>query len=371
MISRNLTENIRKRFFKGKAIILIGPRQVGKTTLIYELLKGKDFLFIDGDDAAQGEMIATANTEELRSLIGRNKFVFIDEVQRIADIGLKLKIITDQFKDVQLIASGSSALDINNILQEPLTGRKFEYHLYPIAWNELEKSIGLLKSSQQFDLRLVYGMYPDAINNPGDEYTILKNLTSSYLYKDILSLANIRKPEVLNKILQALAYQVGSEVSYNEIAQLVGVDKNTVSNYIDLLEKAYIVFRLRSFSRNHRNEIKFNQKIYFYDNGIRNMIIGDLNPLPLRQDKGPLFENFLISERKKVLELYKKPVQPYFWRTTRQQEIDYIEVEAQEIRAYEFKWNETKKARIPKPFRETYDPEFTVVNRKNYREFLK
>ena len=214
-------------------------------------------------------------------------------------------------------------------------------------------------------------MYPDVINNLGSEYDILKNLVSSYLYKDILALAGIRKSNVLEKILQSLALQVGNEVSYNEIAQLVGIDKNTVNNYIDLLEKSFVIFRLNSFSKNIRNEIKANKKIYFYDNGVRNMIIGNFNSLSLRQDKGALWENFMVSERMKILSYTQSVAKPYFWRTTTQQEIDYVETYADEVRAFEFKWLNTKKVKLPKSFIEAYNPDFLVVDTENFRDFLK
>lgn len=371
MISRDLTARIKERLNRGKAILLIGPRQVGKTTLVNTLLEDTSFLFLDGDDAVVADTLANTNTETLKSIIGNYKYVFIDEVQRIPNIGLKLKIIVDQIKGVQVIVSGSSALDINQITQEPLTGRKFEYHLFPVSWNEFESNVGYIKAQQQLELRLLYGMYPDVITNFGNEYEILKNLVSSYLYKDILSLAGIRKSEVLEKILQALALQIGSEVSYNEVAQLVGIDKNTVSNYIDLLEKAFVVFRLNSFSRNVRNEIKANRKIYFYDNGVRNMLIGNFNNLEFRQDKGALWENFLVSERMKMLSYTDSLAKPYFWRTTQQQEIDYIETVADEVNAFEFKWASLKKSKLPKPFEEAYHPKFWVVTKENFREFLK
>lgn len=371
MIIRDLTPVIRKKLNKGKVIVLIGPRQVGKSTLINSLLKDTPFLFLDGDDAVVVDTLANANTETLKSIIGNYKYVFIDEVQRIPNIGLKLKIIVDQIKEVQAIVSGSSAFDINHVTQEPLTGRKFEYHLFPVSWNEFEGNVGYIKAQQQLELRLLYGMYPDVITNFGNEYEILKNLVSSYLYKDVLSLAGIRKSEVLEKILQALALQVGSEVSYNEIAQLVGVDKNTVSNYIDLLEKAFVIFRLNSFSKNIRNEIKANRKIYFYDNGVRNMLIGNFNTLEFRQDKGALWENFLVSERIKKLSYSNSLAKPYFWRTTSQQEIDYIETNADVVSAFEFKWSPLKKVKIPKSFEEAYQPEFLVVTKESFREFLK
>ena len=370
MIFRDLARNLEEKWNKGKVIVLIGPRQVGKTTLINFILKDKDYLFLDGDDNTVADILANANTENLKSIIGNYKYVFIDEVQRIPNIGLKLKIMVDQIKDVQVIVSGSSSLDINNVTQEPLTGRKFEFQMFPVSWQEFENSVGYIKAQQQLEIRLLYGMYPDVINNFGAEYEILKNLVSSYLYKDILALAGIRKSDVLEKILRALALQVGSEVSYNEIAQLVGVDKNTVNNYINLLEKSYVVFRLTSFSKNIRNEIKANKKIYFYDNGVLNMLIGNFTTFQLRQDKGALWENFLVSERMKQLSYKQSIAKSYFWRTTTQQEIDYIETNADEVSAFEFKWATNKKVKLPKSFMDAYNPSFLVVNKDNFREFL-
>ena len=370
MIFRDLAKNLEEKWNKGKVIVLIGPRQVGKTTLINFILKDKDYLFLDGDDNTVADILANANTENLKSIIGNYKYVFIDEVQRIPNIGLKLKIMVDQIKDVQVIVSGSSSLDINNVTQEPLTGRKFEFQMFPVSWQEFENSVGYIKAQQQLEIRLLYGMYPDVINNFGAEYEILKNLVSSYLYKDILALAGIRKSDVLEKILRALALQVGSEVSYNEIAQLVGVDKNTVNNYINLLEKSYVVFRLTSFSKNIRNEIKANKKIYFYDNGVLNMLIGNFTTFQLRQDKGALWKNFLVSERMKQLSYKQSIAKSFFWRTTTQQEIDYIETNADEVSAFEFKWATNKKVKLPKSFMDAYNPSFLVVNKDNFREFL-
>lgn len=371
MISRDLTAVLAKKLHRGKVIVLIGPRQVGKTTIINTLLADNDYLFLDGDDHSVAEIISNANTQALRNIVGTYKYVFIDEVQRIPNIGLKLKIIVDQIKDVQVIVSGSSAFDINNATQESLTGRKFEYNLFPISWNEFENNVGYIKAQQQLELRMLYGMYPDVINNFGEEYEILKNLVSSYLYKDILALAGIRKSEYLEKVVQALAFQVGNEVSYNEIAQLVGIDKNTVSTYIDLLEKSFVVFRVNSFSKNLRNEIKANKKIYFYDNGVRNMVIGNFTNLALRQDKGALWENFMMAERLKCLSYTQSNAKTYFWRTTTQQEIDYIETDADAVAAFEFKWSPTKKVKLVKSFATAYNPTFMVVNKDNFREFLK
>ena len=368
MISRTIEAKIIAKLGKGKAIIIIGSRQVGKTTLIKSIINNKEHLFLDGDDPTVRELLTNPNTEQLKSIIGKSTLVFIDEAQRIGNIGITLKIITDQFKQVQLLVSGSSAFELNSEINEPLTGRKWEYQLFPISWKEFEDNIGFVKAEQQLEMRLIYGMYPDVINNFGDELDVLKQLANSYLYKDILSYGGIRKPEILEKLLQALALQVGNEVSYNELSKLLAIDKNTISNYIDILEKAFIVFKLKSFSKNIRNEIKTNQKIYFYDNGIRNMIVGNFNLLNLRQDKGALWENFLISERKKKNSNENNLAKSYFWRTTNQQEIDYIEDLGGKINGYEIKWN--AKAKIPKLFKETYSAEVEVITRENFRAFL-
>ncbi|MEO6721251.1 MAG: ATP-binding protein [Ferruginibacter sp.] len=370
MIPRIIQQSIENDFFSGKAIIVLGPRQVGKTTLINEILRDKNHLFLNADDATVRQLLLEPDTFRLQQIIGSHTIVFIDEAQRLPQTGLTLKLITDQFKQVQLIVSGSSALEINDQANEPLTGRKWEYLLYPISWQELENSVGFVESEKQLEHRVIYGMYPDVINRPGKEKETLQQLANSYLYKDILALANIRKPELLERLLQALALQLGSEVSYNELAQLLQIDKNTIMVYMDLLEKAFIIFRLRSFSRNLRNEIKNNRKIYFWDNGIRNMIIANMNSLGLRQDKGALWENFLISERLKALQYNKSVALPFFWRTTQQQEIDYVEESNGTINGYEIKWKADGRDRIPQAFKTAYDATSTVISRENFRGFL-
>jgi len=370
MYSRYLRQKIERRIGSGKAIVVIGPRQVGKTTLIESILEKKDYLLLDGDDPKTRSLLTEPNTEQIRTILGKYKFVFIDEAQRIEGIGLTMKIITDRFKDVQLFTSGSSSFDLTNKINEPLTGRKWEYQLFPISWEEFENHHGYLNSEQQLENRLLYGFYPDVLNNVGDEISILRNLVNSYLYKDILSYSDIRKPEVLEKLVQALALQIGSEVNYSELAQIVNVDKNTISKYIDILQQGYIIFKLSSFSRNVRNEIKTNKKIYFYDNGVRNMVIGNFNPLDLRTDKGALWENFLISERMKQIEYKQSLSRTYFWRTKQQQEVDFVEENSGKIIGYEFKWNKKKSTRLPKTFVETYNAESNVIDKDNFREFV-
>jgi len=370
MFPRIIENSIKDKINSGKAIVIVGARQVGKTTLLKNILNNKDYLFLDADDPTTRNILSNPNTEEIKTIIGDYKYIFLDEAQRIAGIGLTLKIITDQFKDVQLFVSGSSSFDLGNALNEPLTGRKWEYELFPISWEEYEKKLGFIKSEQQFENRLLYGFYPEVINNQGREKETLKNLVNSYLYRDILAFSDIRKPEVLEKLLQALALQMGSEVNYNELSQIVGINKVTIQKYIEILEQGYIVFRLNSFSRNLRNEIKQCRKIYFYDNGIRNMIIGNFNPLDLRVDKGALWENFLVSERKKQ-NVYKDTFSKmYFWRTKQQQEIDFVEDNNGTIYGFEFKWN-TKKIKVPAKFKETYNTSVKLIDRKNFREFIK
>ncbi|PSR15406.1 MAG: ATPase [Bacteroidetes bacterium] len=371
MITRTITPTVEDKIGSGKAIMIIGPRQVGKTTLILNQLNGEDYTFFDGDDPSIRAELDTPNTEKIRQLIGGKKIVFIDEAQRINNIGLTLKIIIDQFKDVQLWISGSSSFNLFNELNEPLTGRKWEYELYPISWEEYENHVGYLKAQQDLENRLIFGMYPDVINNEkGQEREILKNLVNSYLYKDILSHGEIRKPEILEKLVQGLALQIGSEVNYNELSQLVSISKDTVQRYIEILEKGYVIFRLRSFNRNVRNEIKRGRKIYFYDNGIRNAVIGEFGNISTRQDIGMLWENFLISERIKQNSYKLTFAKPHFWRTMQQQEIDYVEQTGLKLKAYEFKWNPKASAKFSKTFLNTYDAESKLINRDNFREFV-
>jgi len=370
MYQRKLEDIVKDKIGSGKAIIVVGARQVGKTTLIKSILQEKKYLFLDADDPTIRQLLSSPNTEQIRTILGDYKLVFVDEAQRIEKIGLTLKIITDQFKDVQLFVSGSSSFDLGNELNEPLTGRKWEYELYPISWEEFEKKEGFVKSEQQIENRLLFGFYPEVLNNKGNERDILKNLASSYLYRDILAFSDIRKPEILDNLLLALALQVGSEVNYNELAQTIGVNKITIQKYIDILEKAYIVFRLGAFSRNLRNEIKRNRKIYFYDNGIRNMIIGNFNSLKLRTDVGALWENFLISERVKQNIYNDTFARMYFWRTKQQQEVDFVEEKDGKIFGYEFKWKPKSKVKIPETFTKTYHAKTIIIDRNNFREFV-
>jgi predicted AAA+ superfamily ATPase len=372
-LERDLTQILREKWNSGKVLILIGPRQVGKTTLLKSLCEAEEsYLFINGDNADDRLQLENAGENKLRNIIGKYQTVFFDEAQRINNIGIILKIIHDQIPDVRLLVSGSSALEISNNINEPLTGRKWEYNMFPFSWNELKKHFGYLKNQNNIPQYLIYGTYPEVITNPNDAEHILNQIAGSYLYKDLLQYQGIRKPEVLDKLLLALALQLGSEVNCNELSRTVGVDRGTVEQYIALLEKAFVVFRVNPLARNVRNEINTTRKIYFYDTGIRNAIIGNFKPLELRQDVGALWENFIISERVKALRYKSWYGRTYFWRTYQQQEIDWIEEIDGAFSAYEFKWNPKKsKAKFSSTFLDNYPIKKTmVVTTENADEFI-
>ncbi len=371
MVERFIKEVLYSKLGTGKAIILMGARQTGKTTLLKDLFAGDDtLLWLNGDESDVRDMFENITSTRLKAIIGTKKVVVIDEAQRIEDIGIKLKLITDNIPDVQLVATGSSSFDLANKVNEPLTGRKWEYKIFPISFAEMVAHHGFMEEKRLLPHRLIYGYYPDVVMSQGNEKEILKQLSDSYLYKDILMWEQIKKPDKLLKLLQALAFQVGSQVSYNELAQLCGLDSKTVEKYILLLEQTFVIFRLGTFSRNLRNELKSSRKIYFYDNGIRNALIANFAQVENRADMGALWENFLISERMKNNHYQGRWCNSWFWRTTKQQEIDYVEEEDGEISAFEFKWNENAKAKIPSGFIESYNSSFTVVHLGNVDEFL-
>lgn len=372
MIQRQLQFLLQEKLHRGKAIILIGARQTGKTTLLKELVQNSEStLWLNADDLEVRNLVQGLTIAKLQSQLGAYKNVVIDEAQRIENIGLQLKLITDNMPHLQLLVTGSSALEIANTINEPLTGRKYEYKLYPLSFTELQQHFGLINEQRNLPLRLVYGSYPDVVCNPGEEKDILSQLADSYLYKDVLQWERVKKPDRLLKLLQALAYQMGSEVNYTELAQLVGLDKETIGNYITLLEQAQVVFRLGSFSRNLRNELKFARKIYFYDNGIRNALISNYSDISIRQDIGALWENYLVSERVKYNQYNSRYVNNYFWRTTQMQEIDYLEESDGILSAYEFKWNPKKSAKTNLTFRRAYpDVPIVTITRDNYIDFL-
>ena len=374
MFTRELYPVILDQCFKGKAIILLGARQVGKTTLLRQVIQTAqtEVQYLNCDEPQVVEALTNRNLRELVLLVGKAKYIVIDEAQKVNNIGLTLKLIVDNIPDVQVIATGSSAFELRNRLNEPLTGRKFEYQMYPISTNEIYQSSGYVDVKRLLETRLIYGSYPEVLSNLDNAQSLLLSLSDSYLYKDILTMDSMRKPDVLNKLLQALAFQIGSEVSYNELAQTIGTDSKTVEKYIDLLEKCFIIFRLNGLSRNLRNELKKAKKIYFCDNGVRNAVIQQFAPVALRNDMGQLWENFFISERIKRNHYLGHHCNIYFWRTTSQQEIDYIEETDGQMSAFEMKWNPKKATvKLPEAFLKAYSVKQTaVVTTENYLDWL-
>lgn len=373
MIQRQLVKIVESRLFRKKAIIIVGPRQVGKTTLLKMLADKSDRRVLNWncDEPDVRQKLTEPTSTQLGAETAKADIIFIDEAQRVQNIGITLKLLTDNFPDKQIVVTGSSALELSNSINEPLTGRKYEYVMFPISAEELIDNHGAQVERRLLERRMIYGSYPEVITNEGDEKEILTNIVGSYLYKDIFSFQDVRKPEIIEQLLQALALQIGSEVSFNELGKLVGLNSLTVQRYIDLMEKSYIIFHLRSYSRNVRSELKKSRKIYFYDNGVRNAILGDFKPLDLRQDNGALWENYIISERLKHNAYNMFYGKSYFWRTIQQQEIDYIEDVDGTLHAYEFKWNTTRQPRLSETFARNYpNHTFTVVTPNNYQDFL-
>lgn len=357
-----------------KLVLLLGPRQTGKTTLVRRIMAGYPgkTLYLTGDDPSVRARLTDVGIESLRPLMAGYSLFVLDEAQRIRNIGITLKLMADHFPDTRVLATGSSSFELANQINEPLTGRKVEYYLFPVCWQEWSAHTGLFAAESGLEQRLIYGMYPEVLTQAGHEKEVLASLATDNLYRDLLSFAPIRKPELLEQLLQALALQVGAEVSYNELSQLLKIDKQTVSNYITALEQAYIIFRIGPFSRNLRNEISTTRKVYFYDNGIRNALVGNFAPLELRQDKGALWENFLISERLKCNRYARRHfVSTYFWRTKQGAEIDYLEESEGRLAAFEIKWNQAKRPKLPPSFASAYPAhDFALLSPAAFRDFL-
>lgn len=347
-IKREIDEFLSKRMFSGKVLVVYGPRQAGKTTSIEHYISenglSSETLIFNGDETVDRDLLADASAEKLKLLIGKKKVVFIDEAQKIPEIGIVLKRFYDKIKDVQVIASGSSSDELAQKTEEPLTGRKFECVLLPLSFSELAGASSPIDEMRLLERRLMFGSYPDVVTHAGDEVSRIREIGKGYLYKDILKYEEIKRPELIDKLLRALAFQIGQEVSFSELAQVLGSDPKTVSKYIDVLEKAFIVFKLGSYSRNLRNELKKSRKVYFYDLGIRNYILGDWRALNLRgsDEVGHIWENYFISERRKYIMAYTPETRMFFWRTQQRQEVDLIEETASGLSAYEVKWNPAK-----------------------------
>ena len=372
MIERHITSHLLKRLSDKKALVLMGSRQVGKTTLLKHILpKSSEVLWLSGDESDVRALFEAPTSSRLKALFGKSKIVVIDKAQRIEDVGIKLKLICDHIPEVKLLATGSSSFELANKISESLAGRKWEFQLYPLSYQELSDEHGQLEEQRLLYHRLVYGSYPEVVIHPGDEIALLREITSSVLYKDILSLDGIKNSDKLERLLQSLAYQIAGMVSYHELGQMCGLDQKTVERYINILEQAYIVFRVGSYSSNLRNELKKSRKVYFFDNGIRNAVIADFRPAEMRTDIGQLWENYLMAERRKLLNNHGKMTTCRFWRTSQKQEIDLVEISDGRIDAYEFKWSPHAKPRGVKTFCAAYpESSFTLVNPDNYTNFL-
>ncbi len=373
-INRIVKTQLTAQLFKKKVILLIGARQIGKTTLLKEIAaeQPENSLWLNADEGDINIQLQNAITStQLKQLFGKATFIVIDEAQQIENIGLKLKLVIDTYPELQVVATGSSAFELLQKSNEPLTGRKKEFFLYPISFAEMVNHTSLIEEKRLLETRLIYGSYPEVIINPGNEKQVLKDIINSYLYKDVLLYEGIKKSSIIQKLVLALALQVGSEVSYNELAKSVGkINVATVEKYIDILEKAFIVFKLNALSRNVRNEIKKGKKIYFYDIGVRNSIINNFNPLALRNDKGALWENYLIAERIKRNSYKNHYCNSYFWRTFDQAEVDYIEEYDGALHTYEFKWK-TNRQKVPTSLLANYTvASSSYIDSENYAGFL-
>ncbi|MCA9333927.1 ATP-binding protein [Candidatus Saccharibacteria bacterium] len=376
MITRVLETTIHRYLFRGRVVIIYGARRVGKTTLVKQILaryqEDKRIRYINCDDLVNQRALAVREAAALKAFLGEQDLVVLDEAQNVPEIGKVLKLLVDTYPEMQIIATGSSSFDLANRAAEPMTGRVYPLELYPLSLQEIAGDQGYAAIEQRLEHLLRFGLYPDIFDEPNEEARAkLDELVSNYLYKDILAYAGVKKAGVIANLLRLLALQVGNQVSYSELAQSLGIDGKTVASYIDILEQCFVIFRLTSFSRNLRNELKKSQKIYFYDLGVRNALVQAFNPLPLRLDAGALWENFCIAERLKFNKNNRKYANMYFWRTRTQQEIDYVEEVDGQLIGYEFKWGATKPLRPPQTFLEAY-PGSAVerVDRSNYWQFL-
>lgn len=372
MIPRLLKKNILEDFGRKKVVVILGARQVGKTTLLSKLATAGDkVLFLNCDNRDDAAAIEGRSSTELASLLSSYDIVFIDEAQRVNNIGLSLKMIGDLKLKTQVVVTGSSSFEMANEISEPATGRVIEHKMYPLSLAETAGAFSEREERRMLEQRMIFGLYPEVVTDVSEARRCLVNLTNDYLYKDLLSYKGLRKPDVIQKLVRALALQLGSEVSYNELSGLLGVDKATVETYINLLEKCFVVFRLDSFSRNLRNEIRKGKKIYFYDCGVRNAVLSNFAPLELRNDVGALWENLMVSERVKRNSYAGSYAQLYFWRTHGQQEIDLVEDMDGVLRTYEFKWNVNAKASVPASFIKTYPTStFEVITPDNFWPFV-
>jgi len=374
VVKRRIEERLRSRLVPGKVVVLLGPRRVGKTFLLNQILAeiSEPYLFWSGEDTELWKLLETRSVEHYRNLIGEKKLLVIDEAQKIRDVGLVLKLMVDHIEGLKIMVTGSSAFDLNRRLGEPLTGRKWTYYLYPLSEQELAAEEDFLTRQSSIRERLVLGNYPELLHLPdrSDKAEYLSGLVRDYLLKDILELEGLRQTHKIIDLLRLLAFQTGSEVSLTELGRQLGMDKNTVDRYVNLLAEIFIIFNVRGYSRNLRKEVVKNSKWYFFDNGIRNALIANLNPIDLRNDQGILWENYMLSERLKYQHYSGMQVNNFFWRTYDQQEIDWIEEREGNLFAYEMKWGKTT-AKVPGGWANAYpESTFEVVSPENFGGFV-
>lgn len=373
LIPRYIGCTLKKALFKSKVVVLFGARQVGKTTEVKNLIQSfpKESLYLNGELISIQERLSVREAVTLKSYLGNKRLIVIDEAQKVPHIGDVLKILVDTYPEIQIVATGSSSFNLAGQIGEPLTGRVNQFILYPLSLGEIENQYGRLEAGSKLENIMRFGSYPEIfLSSEHDAQLRLNEISSNYLYKDILSFDDVKKSPLIIDLLKLLALQLGQEVSYNELAVKLGVSRQTIQKYIYLLEQSFVLFTLRAFSRNLRKEISKSVKIYFYDLGIRNSLIQNHNPLALRADVGALWENLMILEKIKTDAYQERLSNRYFWRTYGQQEIDYVEERGGTLHAFEFKWSE-KHFKIPGEFAKTYpNTTFHVVNQANYWEFL-
>ncbi|MGB3548949.1 MAG: ATP-binding protein [Saprospiraceae bacterium] len=375
LIKREIEDQIFAALKPNKAIVLLGPRRVGKTVLLQQLLTrtAESYLLLHGEDQEVIQQLSYRSTQHYKNILGNISLLIIDEAQKIPEVGSVLKLMIDTIPGIKIIATGSSAFDLDKFTGEPLTGRKTTFNLFALSERELQQVETVFQRKADLRHRLIYGNYPELIHLSGNlqQADYLRELINSYLLKDILEFDLIRNSDKILQLLRLIAYQVGSEVSQNELAKQLGMSKNTVDRYLDLLSKVFIIHSVGAFSRNLRKEIVKGRRWYFYDNGIRNMLIGDMKPLEGRNDIGLLWENYIVSERIKFQQYSRMIGYNFFWRTYDQQEIDWVEDRGGILHAYEFKWSEKKTPRLPKSFERAYpDATFSVINRETYAGWL-
>lgn len=374
-VSRTIIAQLEDQLFKGKVLILYGARRTGKTTLVKHLLGkfSEKSAYINCELQEYKDALSTTNSGLLAEFIGNRELIIFDEAQHITNIGLVLKVLVDTFPQVQFIATGSSSFELSGMVSEPLTGRSRQFLLLPFSLEEIGQSLNPIQIKANLPNFLRFGLYPQVFTSIGDDkIEELAEISSNYLYKDLFQFEQIKKPDLLFKLLAAIALQTGSESSLNELAQITGTNVHTVKRYLELLEKSFVIFRLHSFSRNLRKELAKSQKIYFYDVGIRNSVIRNFNELNLRTDAGGLWENFCITERIKFNQNHRRFVNTYFWRTYDQKEIDYIEEKDGHLTCFEFKYAEGATGKFPAEFSETYpNSSFKVITPGNFYELYK